>query len=487
MTKTKPARAERTNHRRAILVTCLVTAVLLLGGTGTALATTFYYQDRAHPGVEIGGESVSGLTEPELAAKVTDLTEGKTLTVRLSGDGVAAKSLTVHQDEIGFSVDPEATAHAALMATADRFVLDAYNPFSAKPVTVVTSLDRTKLKTWVERRIADEGLTAADAGVTYDAAATAFAVTPGQVGRTIDTTPLLDALDQWAADPLAEPVVDLEIVEKAPDIADEAAQAAADQANAGLNLTLSVTTDAGAYTVPREALAAWTVLTPDPNKGVITVTHDTAAMRDQLTLALTEHVETEKVDWKLQTAPNGSTLATLQTGQDGIALTDKAGVVDQLVAALDKGENAELQAETQVTEAETVKEPIDQTADGKWFDVNLSNFTVTAYVHDTVANSFFVSYGKPGHETPTGVFQVLRTLKQDRMVGQIDPATGKPEYDLMVDWVSYFTETGVAFHSAPWAAPYGAYVSHGCVNMTPAAAEWVYWWTPPGTPVVVHY
>ncbi len=49
-----------------------------------------------------------------------------------------------------------------------------------------------------------------------------------------------------------------------------------------------------------------------------------------------------------------------------------------------------------------------------------------------------------------------------------------------VPWVSYFHETGVAFHGTYWHDNFGNEMSHGCVNMTPAEAKWLFrWLTPP--------
>jgi hypothetical protein len=56
-------------------------------------------------------------------------------------------------------------------------------------------------------------------------------------------------------------------------------------------------------------------------------------------------------------------------------------------------------------------------------------------------------------------------------------------YDLPgVPWVTYFTESGVALHGTYWHNDYGAPRSHGCINLTPQAAKWVYRWTLPLVP-----
>jgi len=56
-------------------------------------------------------------------------------------------------------------------------------------------------------------------------------------------------------------------------------------------------------------------------------------------------------------------------------------------------------------------------------------------------------------------------------------------YDLSgVPWVTYFTEDGVSIHGTFWHNDFGKQRSHGCVNMTPKAAKWVFRWTVPVVP-----
>jgi lipoprotein-anchoring transpeptidase ErfK/SrfK len=56
-------------------------------------------------------------------------------------------------------------------------------------------------------------------------------------------------------------------------------------------------------------------------------------------------------------------------------------------------------------------------------------------------------------------------------------------YDLPgVPWICYFTESGISFHGTYWHNNYGRPRSHGCVNLTPKAAKWVYRWTMPVVP-----
>ncbi len=50
-----------------------------------------------------------------------------------------------------------------------------------------------------------------------------------------------------------------------------------------------------------------------------------------------------------------------------------------------------------------------------------------------------------------------------------------------VSWSTFFSGTGVAIHSTFWHNAYGVPRSHGCVNVRPDDAKWIFRWT---TPVV---
>ena len=58
------------NTRGKVALAGTVTALLVVGGAGTAYAT--HFQDRALPGSTLGGVSVAGMTRDEVAATVSE-------------------------------------------------------------------------------------------------------------------------------------------------------------------------------------------------------------------------------------------------------------------------------------------------------------------------------------------------------------------------------------------------------------------------------
>lgn len=82
-------------------------------------------------------------------------------------------------------------------------------------------------------------------------------------------------------------------------------------------------------------------------------------------------------------------------------------------------------------------------------------------------------------DTPLGEFRVERKTPSRHMASNLEGN----EFDLPgVPWVCYIAWTGVSFHGTYWHNNYGTPQSHGCINLTPEAAKWVYRWTEPFVP-----
>jgi len=79
--------------------------------------------------------------------------------------------------------------------------------------------------------------------------------------------------------------------------------------------------------------------------------------------------------------------------------------------------------------------------------------------------------------TTEGDFRIERKRPSRRMRGGDE--FGLP-YDVNgVPWCTYFGDSGAAIHGAYWHNNFGRKRSHGCLNVTPDAAKWIYRWTLP--------
>jgi hypothetical protein len=114
--------------------------------------------------------------------------------------------------------------------------------------------------------------------------------------------------------------------------------------------------------------------------------------------------------------------------------------------------------------------------------VSIGQQALWAFEGSTVVLSSYVSTGKPRFDTPTGLYYVNSKLPVQDMAGVI----GGESYNVpAVPDVMYFTNRGHAIHGTYWHTNFGNVMSHGCVNLPMDVAEWLYEWTPTGTPVLI--
>jgi hypothetical protein len=129
----------------------------------------------------------------------------------------------------------------------------------------------------------------------------------------------------------------------------------------------------------------------------------------------------------------------------------------------------------------------DVPASSKHIFVDTATQSVTAFEGDAAVLTARCSSGGKGTKTPLGDFLTFHKGPTIHMTN--DGAAGAGVgYDLPgVPWVSFFTSTGVSFHGTYWHNDYGKPRSHGCVNLRPQDAKFIYRWTSPVVPVDIPY
>jgi hypothetical protein len=122
---------------------------------------------------------------------------------------------------------------------------------------------------------------------------------------------------------------------------------------------------------------------------------------------------------------------------------------------------------------------------GKWVQVNLYEQTMAAYEDGRMVYATLVSSGLDKWATEPGLFHIWARLKVDRMSGSYEK-DGSDYYALeAVPWVMYF-DGSRALHGEYWHDRLGFKRSHGCVNLAPLDARWLFAWAEKGTPVWVY-
>ncbi len=115
----------------------------------------------------------------------------------------------------------------------------------------------------------------------------------------------------------------------------------------------------------------------------------------------------------------------------------------------------------------------------RWIDVDLANQTLVAYEGVKPVFATLISAGKKKHETRHGVFRVYWKVAEVDMANE----TGSNEEYLAesVPWSMFFWK-GQALHGAYWHDDFGRVKSHGCVNLSPMDARYLFEWTQPNLP-----
>ena len=129
------------------------------------------------------------------------------------------------------------------------------------------------------------------------------------------------------------------------------------------------------------------------------------------------------------------------------------------------------------------KRPSEVPAKAKWIHVDLSEQTLVAYEGDTAVYATVISSGKEGYEPPTGLFEVQQKYISTTM-NATDPIDGFYEVE-EVPWTLYY-HGGYALHGAYWHTDFGKVRSHGCTNVAPVDARWLYYWSEPEVPAAWH-
>ena len=103
---------------------------------------------------------------------------------------------------------------------------------------------------------------------------------------------------------------------------------------------------------------------------------------------------------------------------------------------------------------------------------------VTFSINGVNVRTMPTSMGKNSTPTDNGVYIIgdkFASLVMDSSTYGV--AVDSPQgYRTPVDWATRMSYSGIFFHSAPWSVGSQGYsnVSHGCLNLSPSNAKWVY-------------
>ena len=121
----------------------------------------------------------------------------------------------------------------------------------------------------------------------------------------------------------------------------------------------------------------------------------------------------------------------------------------------------------------------------RWIDVGIINQVMVLWEGKRPVYATLVSTGRDGvgdpqttRSTPVGTFRIY----QKHVTTTMDSTVADEEFELRdVPWVMYF-RGGYALHGAYWHDEFGHARSHGCVNLSPIDARYVFHWSSPQVP-----
>lgn len=480
------AMARRLSARSKWITGVVLGLVLALVGTTAGYAA--HFAERALPGVSVAGTSVTGQTQQEVAEAVAARFGDLTVTVNVGGEPTSA-SLS----DLGVSVDAEATAARAFASNSS--VVDRVTAlFRPQDVGVAFSSDEAALLAFGADLSEKAGTPVQDAAVDLADDGTSFQVTPAVAGVGIDTSQLTGVVSR-AASSLSSQAVDLEATEVQPAITTEAAQKVADAANAMVALDVTLTDGIQDYSPSATEKASWVhIPAGDGSLGEPEFDADAVTAWVEETATATNE---EPVSGVHNVNSRGDVVSVASAGEPGWTVSNAAAVAQGVLDSLTSGQSysgdfdydkVEPEFETQEI-ADGAEDLAYQAAPGeKWIDINLSNYTTTAYEGATVVRGpVYMVPGAPGTETVTGTYHVY--LKYEKQTMRGTNLDGSKYVTPDVPWVTYFYE-GYGLHGAPWRSSFGwggPGGSHGCVNMPVEEAKWFFDWSEMGTTVVSHY
>lgn len=442
------------------------------------LGISAYFIGHFYINTEINGRDFSGQSAAAVEEYIKEQVEGYGLTIIEQNN----EQDTISGSEISLTYKENSDIDDALSAQNPLlWPMGFFSKNSAK-VTIDVDYDEATLQEKIQtiKAVTQEQTQPSSAYPKFDG--TSFVVEPEVYGTAVDTDVLTEKIKQYITEFKSELNMLDEECYVMPKYTSESAevQAACDTMNKYCQASVTYTMDTDVI-ADKALISTW--LTYDDNMQV-------TLNRDSVREWMRQFGETYDTVGSTRsiTTPTGKT-TEVSGGTYGWSVDEEAET-DALITSIQNGEVIS-------------KEPVyEQTAASRgaqdwgttYVEVDLTTQHMWYIVDGSVVMEADVVTGlpTPERETPAGVYSILEMKRNKTLVGETDPATGKPIYETPVDYWMRVTWSGVGFHDANWQASFGGsryqtHGSHGCINMRPDQAAALYSLLSVGTPVVMHY
>jgi lipoprotein-anchoring transpeptidase ErfK/SrfK len=462
--------------------------VALLACGAVAVGTIFTAPGVTVLGADVGMTTLDG-AEGAIAAAVADAT------VTISVDGTQ-KTLT--GTELGLSVDAAQTARDIKNA----YPLWKIGDWSPGAVDAELSVDTQTAEAALSEAFADKYTDPVNAQIEYND--DVYSVVPSENGQGIDIDTLIaDLSTELAATPAVQalaagagpisaassPSISLvaSITETEPELTTDEAEAAAESLNTMVDGVVFTLDDDAVDTVPAKTVASWIDVTvSDAGEVEISTKNDEI---EKYVAEVPGRVGQSATDADVVVDASGNVLKTIEEGHDGYEVTSTDGLTDEISSALTSMQPAQVALTGEKVAHKTTE---------RFRRAVVSKSEGYTYFYETVNDgqeklmkTTPMALGTAGHDTQVGDFTVYAQLTTQNMGdcdadGNLVPGGRFGYCTANVPWISYFNGDQ-GFHGTYWHNNFGpgAYMSHGCVNLTQADAEWTYRFLQVGSPVKV--
>jgi lipoprotein-anchoring transpeptidase ErfK/SrfK len=120
----------------------------------------------------------------------------------------------------------------------------------------------------------------------------------------------------------------------------------------------------------------------------------------------------------------------------------------------------------------------------RWINVNLEEQTLAVYDRRQLVFATLVATGMDPFYTRPGLFQIQQKKELETMSGSFEADRSDFYYLEDVPWTMYYDQNR-ALHGAYWRTMFGYPQSHGCINLSPGDAHWLFDWANTGDWVYV--
>ena len=128
--------------------------------------------------------------------------------------------------------------------------------------------------------------------------------------------------------------------------------------------------------------------------------------------------------------------------------------------------------------------PPEGVTNGRWIEINLYEQTLAVYDQAQLVFATLVATGAEPYYTRPGTFTIYKRLEATPMRGAFEADRSDFYYLEDVPYTMYYDQAR-ALHAAYWRTRFGFAQSHGCVNLSPGDARWLYEWAQEGDAVYV--